>query len=196
MFGNFRKNYKASNGQSLYKDWHWGITPSKIIKWDDPDYPEGELIECGRLVQTHFREPNKRKDTVIELTKTESNNSHLCFDPNQPYNRLYFLSDPAFAKRMLTVFAKPKYQKCKLSDAAKAMGGKHASNDYPNLTVAPVGILTHVVYACEKKGDGYSKYIHELGEESGLQPALCIDAKGRFWVAGGNYTAPNAGVTD
>jgi hypothetical protein len=62
---------------------------------------------------------------------------------------------------------------------------------------SPVGILTHVVYATDKKGDGYSFYIHKLGEESGLRPCLAVDGQGRMWIAGGNYKGnPTPGITD
>ena len=76
-------------GKDSYREWHWGISPTKVIEWDDPDYPEGELVECGRLVEVHFREPGQKRDTVIRLTKKERDASHLVFDPNHPSQRLY-----------------------------------------------------------------------------------------------------------
>jgi hypothetical protein len=89
-----------------------------------------------------------------------------------------------------------KYREATLADMARSVGGRHATPDYPDVEAAPIGILTHVVYATEKKGDGYSFYIHKMGEESGIRPALAIDAKGRLWVVAGNYRAPTPGVTD
>ena len=77
------------------------------------------------------------------------------------------------------------------------VGGRHAKkDDYPNVKVRPIGILTNVVYGTEKQGDGYSFYIHHMGEESGIQPALGVDRRGRLWVLGGNYTSPTPGITD
>ena len=69
-------------------------------------------------------------------------------------------------------------------------------DDYEDIFVQPIGIMTNVVYACEKKGDGYSFYIHALGEESGIRPVLGMADDGSLWFAGGNYTAPIQGITD
>ena len=86
--------------------------------------------------------------------------------------------------------------KYSLAEVAESVGGRHATDDYPDIQVLPIGIMTHVVYATEKKGDGMSFYIHHMGEESGIQPALAVDSRGRLWVAGGNYTSPTPGITD
>ena len=40
-----------------------------------------------------------------------------------------------------------------------------------------------------------SEYIHEMGEEGGIPPKLCVDSTGRLWFAGGSYTAPSPGLT-
>lgn len=87
------------------------------------------------------------------------------------------------------------WEELPLKSLAKEIGGKQVKG-YPNVEVRPIGILTAVVYACEKEGDGYSFYIHKMGEESGLQPCLAVDEKGRLWIAGGNYTSPIPGITD
>jgi hypothetical protein len=192
-----------SRGGKTYRDWHWGIDPKHTIEWDDPDYPPGELVECGRLVELHVREPGERRDTILRLNKKESAGSHLVFDPNHPNQRLYILSHPDFAARIKASYRSnpdykggSKYKAMPLAEVAKAVGGRHGGRDYADVSVSPVGILTHVVYATEKQGDGYSNYIHKLGEESGIRPALSADAKGRLWVVGGNYTSPNPGITD
>ena len=195
-------------GAKAYSEWHWGIPHEGVGKWDDAQVdgmigPDGLVIETGRLVELHFREPHKRKDTVVKLNRKEANGSHLVFDPEHPHQRLYIFSHPAFAKRMRSRFLEStqfkknsRYKAMPLSNAAKVIGGRHGTDDYPDIDVVPVGILTHVVYATEKKGDGYSFYIHKLGEESGLKPALTIDDTGRMWIAGGNYTSPTPGITD
>jgi hypothetical protein len=190
-------------GAKQYEDWHWGVPPQMVKQWDDPDLPEGELIECGRLVELYFREPGQRKDTIIKLSRREANGSHLCFDPNHPNQRLYLISHPDFREKMKKKYRQnpqyvggTKYRDLPLEDLAEAVGGRHADNDYPEVAASPLGVLTHVVYATEKKGDGYSFYIHKLGEESGLRPCLAIDARGRMWVVGGNYTSPTPGITD
>lgn len=83
-----------------------------------------------------------------------------------------------------------------LSDLAKAVGGRHGGQEYGDIVAAPLGILTHLVYATEKQGDGFNNYIHKLGEESGIRPALAADNAGRLWIVGGNYTSPTPGITD
>ena len=72
----------------------------------------------------------------------------------------------------------------------------HATDDYPDIKVKPIGILRNVVYATPKKGDGFSLYIHEMGEETGIKPALCVDKTGRLWIIGGDYTCPVPGITN
>jgi hypothetical protein len=198
----------ADKGAKLFADWHWGIPHENVSDWQDEQVdgmigPDGMVIETGRLVELHFREPHKRKDTVIRLNRKEANGSHLAFDPEHPHQRLYIFSHPKFAERMHKRFLQnPKYKKnsryqmMPLAKAAKTVGGRHATSDYPKINVSPVGILTHVVYATEKTGDGFSFYIHKMGEESGVKPALTIDQRGRMWIAGGNYTSPNPGITD
>lgn len=197
------------SGASQYEEWHWGIPSASVKEWKDEDVdgalhgPNGELIETGRLVELHFREPGKRKDTVVRLNRGEANGSHLSFDPHHPSQRLYIHSHPKFAERMHQKYLQDdhfeggsRHQAMPLKQAAKIVGGRHGTSDYPDVMVTPIGILTHVVYATEKKGDGFSFYIHKLGEESGLRPALTIDDKGRMWIAGGAYTSPTPGITD
>ncbi len=198
----------ADRGAELFEEWHWGIPHQGVSEWQDEQVdgmigPDGLLIETGRLVELHFREPHKRKDTVIRLNRTEANGSHLAFDPDHPHQRLYIFSHPKFAERMHKRFLQnnsfkknSRYQAMPLKKAAKIVGGRHATSDYPKVDVVPIGILTHVVYATEKKGDGFSFYIHKMGEETGIKPALTIDQRGRMWIAGGNYTSPTPGITD
>ena len=185
------------NPDKVYEDWHWGVKPVAKKEWKDNHLPKGSLVECGRLVEVHYREPGKQKDTIIRLSRDEGNGSHLVFDPRHPCQRLYILSHKKFAERMRQQhLTNPKYQAKPLRDLAKIAGGRHAMNDYPKVEATPLGVFTHVVYACEKQGDGYSFYIHELGEESGKAPIIALDERGRMWVCGGNYTVPNPGITD
>ena len=192
-------------GAEAYADWHWGIPITSVKDISDEDYgaPDDLLIEAGRLVEVHFRQPNKRKDTVVRLNRKEANGSHLVFSPDHPHQRLSIISHPEFARRMHKRFRQnsqyeggSRYAELSLREVAKQIGGRHGTPDYPNLAVVPLGILTHVVYATEKKGDGFSFYIHKMGEESGVKPALAIDDRGRLWIAGGNYTSPTPGITD
>lgn len=187
------------NGAKLYKDWHWGVPHAVEMEWEDKDLPP-YLIETGRLSEIHYRPLGsnpKRKDRIIKLPKKEANRSHLVFDPQHTSHRLYMLLSPKIQKEMKRkLYKNNSSEKYSLSEIAQNVGGRHALDDYPNIKVIPVGIMTHIVYATEKKGDGMSFYIHHMGEESGIQPALAVDSRGRLWVAGGNYTSPTPGITD
>jgi len=198
----------SERGAELYSEWHWGVPHKSVNEWQDEQVdgmlgPDGLVIETGRLVEIHFREPHKRKDTVVRLNRGEANGSHLAFDPDHPHRRLYIFAHPKFAERMHKKYLQDdryetgsRYKSMPLKKAAEVVGGRHATADYPKVDVTPLGILTHVVYATEKSGDGYSFYIHKMGEESGIKPALTIDERGRLWIAGGNYTSPTPGITD
>ena len=193
-------NYSGMSMAKAYQKNHWGIEHVVEKEVDDPDLPE-YLIENGRLVEIHYRPASnfnpKRKDKILKLSKAHSNNSHLAFDPEHPNERLYIVLDPRCMKKMKREFWDASdFMARDLSEMAEIVGGRHASEDYPELKAKPIGIMTAIVYATEKKGDGYSFYIHKMGEESGIQPALTIDKKGRLWIVGGNYTNPVPGITD
>ena len=182
----------------VYQKWHWGVGHSETYEIDDPDLPD-HLVEAGRLVELHYRPIDgsaKRKDKQLKLNRKDSNSCHLAFDPKHNCQRLYIILSASVMKRMKKDFwTHSDWEELPLRTLAKEIGGKQMTG-YPKVEVRPIGILTAVVYACEKEGDGYSFYIHKMGEESGLQPALAADEKGRLWIAGGNYTSPIPGITD
>jgi len=188
-----------------YSRWHWGVNPANTVEWNDESkdgrgkdvYPDA-LIECGRLVELRFRAPGSRKDMAMTLERDQANRSHLTFDPDHPYERLYILLPKDVLRGSKQAYWKQNpYEAVQMNDLARAVGGRHGKGgDYPHLEVKPVGILTSFVYACEKQGDGFSMYVHRAGEESGIRPCLAADCEGRLWVVGGNYTSPTAGVTD
>lgn len=183
-------------GAKAYKRWHWGIEPTKEVEWSDPELPD-YLIETGRLVELHYEPLAGGKKKIIKLNKTDSNGSHLAFDPDHKYERLFILSSPSFKKKMKKYWTNSPWDSIPLREAAKEAGGKHGKmRDYPDVRVRPIGVLTNITYACEKKGDGYSFYIHHMGEESGIQPWLTVDKRGKLYIAGGNYTSPTPGITD
>ncbi len=192
-----RKLTKAE-AEKAYKIWHWGKGPERILRWNDPVYPNRKLIECGRLVELRVKEPGKRAITHIKLTNVEANGSHLAFDPVQKYERLYIFSHPNFAKKMRDRYGmRRNFEPSQmLSTLARQVQGHHAMNDYPRVTARRVGCLTHVIYACEKEGDGYSFYIHKMGEEGGKKPDLVVDGQGRCWIVGGDYTVEEGGITN
>jgi len=195
----------SSKSVQEFNKWHWGMDPVQIVDVEDPDLPD-ELIECGRLAELRVHIPQvgtkgnplRRKNSQISLSQTESERSHLTFDPNHPHERLYIvLPKDVMRKMKKTYYDMNPFEEQSLGSIAKFTGGRHGTEkDYPQISVKPVGICTAVVYATEKTGDGFSYYIHRLGEETGVRPCLCIDATGRLWLAGGAYTSPTAGITD
>ena len=196
------KSRVTGNPREMYKTWHWGVEPqANPIEVNDPDYPDSALIECGRLVEFTYRAPRqslKIKDRLYKLPKSESNKTHLVFDPYHPNDRLYIVSTSkkALSNFKNDLYKSNPYQECPLSDISLFAGGRHAMDDYPEVSGKVIGVLTSIVYACKKKGDGYSFYVHQLGEETGIQPLICVDDKGRLWIVGGNYTSPIQGITD
>lgn len=196
------RNRGSVSGRDAYTKWHWGINPAHETTWDDPrrdrknrDVLPATLIECGRLRELSFLQPDTHKTGTLRPDHPKL--CYLTFDPDHPFGRLYVLLDP---NEEATVRAKlwkeNPYKPFTLEDLAKRVGGRHATADYPDLMVKPFGLLLDFMYSTEKKGDGYSHYVHRAGEESGIRPCLAADVCGRIWVAGGNYTSPTPGVTD
>lgn len=204
---------KASiaKGLQAYEDWHWGIGAHRVMDWDDPDYPN-MLVECGRLIRMHVRTPDavrkkvehprRRRDSMIEFSKSISRKSHIAYDPSHPNERLYLLVDPQAAQTLARRFwFENDVAPIPLPELAIIAGGRHGATDYPNVPVKVIGIFTAVVYFTHKKGDENpdeprSYYIHQLGELSHHYPILCCDERGRLWIAGGNYRTPTPGITD
>lgn len=195
------------SGEREYRRWTWGLNHHDVEKWSDKvlDKHLGknhEYVACGRLCELHFTEPGKKKQTVLRLNTKQANNSLLMFDPSHKNQRLYFKLDPGFEKTLKKRYLDPpRYQFMQAATAASLVGGRHGhrsnpGKDYPRVEVMPLGIWDAVVYAVEKKGDGFSKYIHQMGEESGVKPALGLGNDGSLYVLGGNYTCPSAGITD
>lgn len=201
-------------GTQRYDNWHWGIAPSRVVDWNDKDYPK-MIIECGRLIRMHVRAPDnsaahpnsthprRKRDTMIELSRSASANSHIGFDPEHSDERLYLLIDPKACETLSKRFwHENDVRSMDLNAMAAIAGGRHGKRpDYPKIQVKPIGILTAVVYYTHKKGDENpdnprSYYIHAVGELSAHYPILCCDERGRLWIAGGNYTSPDPGITD
>jgi hypothetical protein len=208
-------NAKVKEGASKFEDWHWGVEPAQVIDWEDNDYPS-MLIECGRLIRMHIRTPDtssnrgnpsahprRKRDTMIELSRNVSENSHIAYDPDHADERLYLLIDPKASQTLARRFwHENEMPPMPLSQLAMVAGGRHGKRpDYPSVMVKPVGILTAVVYKTWKKGDenpgdNRSFYIHQLGEMTHFYPVLAADQRGRMWLAGGNYKTPTAGISD
>jgi len=202
-----------SRGGDAFEDWHWGVRPHKVVDYDDDDYPE-VLIECGRLIRLHIRtpwhlknsssrHPRRQRDTMIELSRHASLDSHIAFDPDHKSQRLYLIVNP-FARQALKkrFWDENSLDPAPLHYVASLAGGRHGKDrDYPEIEVKPCGVCTAVVYYTHKKGDENpgdprSYYIHQMGELTKYFPILCCDDQGRLWLAGGNYTSPTPGITD
>ena len=198
---NRQGQYAGMGLEDIYRKWHWNVGHVVEKEVDDDDLPD-RLIETGRLVEFHYRPTSfsynpKRKDKIYKLNRKDSNNSHLAFDPDHPFERLYFVTAPSLQKKLKREFwQNSDWDGRKLNELAPVIGGKHGTKDYPDVEVKPLGIMTAVVYATEKGKDGYSFYIHKMGEESGIQPAIGVDSQGRLWLIAGNYTNPVPGITD
>jgi hypothetical protein len=190
-------------------DWKWFPADEydkqlKLVDWEDPDFPEGALIECGNLARLHLRAPNatsshprRRRDTTITLTRSAARNSYIAFDPEHKSHRLYLLIDrTARASLAQRFWQENSIEPRSLAELALYAGGRHATGDYPQVMVKPIGIMVAVVYFTHKKDDGPSFYIHRMGEMTCYFPILACDRQGRLWICGGNYTSPTPGITD
>ena len=202
---------QLKKGRKMAADWKWFAPKEfdnqlKLVEWDDPDYPEGVLIECGNLARLHFRAPSmneegrhprRRRDTVITFSRPVARSSYLAFDPEHADDRLYMLVSPPACEFLAQRFWQDNTVAPKLLEEwAMLAGGRHSRGGYPNVMAKPIGVMTAVVYYTTKKDDGASFYIHRMGEMSCYFPILCCDQKGRLWVCGGNYKNPTPGITD
>lgn len=185
----------SGNPHEVYKKWHWGEPGGKRIKIKDSRFPP-HLIEIGLLMELHLKpldgSAGKKKICVEE---DDMNNNHAAFDMDHKAQRMYLVLSESSMRDAAKLFDRrsPTY---KLQEIAKSAGSRHgAMRDYPDVDVQPLGWLTGLCYFTHKRGDGPSGYIHEMGEEGGKPPVLCVSADGNLWLAGGSYSGPVAGVT-
>ncbi len=205
-----------------YKNAHWGIEADKVLEVDDRDLPS-ELTMMGRLAELEVAPPGGRGRTVVLKFDTEGDipPAMLLFDLPRT-RRLYNVLDPENLRNMKRrlwdagkgIKAIPLSQLARWDEDGhpypqRTRLRQHAKK-YPRVMVKPVGIVTRVVYETPKMDDAKPRrrnarraddfdpdfYEHHMGEESGHQPWLGVDAKGRLWWAGGNYHVPDAGITD
>lgn len=177
----------------------------RYFRVTDPDLDangEKEIVSCGVLVQIRYRIPvtgdiERNPEREFNLPASVSRWSYLMYDRNDPGQRLYtVLTQRARDYVYSTLYSENPFRPGKLADFAKHTHGRHANGWYPDVTVKPVGLASVVIYDADKKTDGRSNYIHRFGEETGIRPMLCVDAKGGLWFAGGDYTTPTAGITN
>lgn len=190
---------RGLKGEARFTSAHWGNNPTRTWDVNDPDLPD-ELVQMGRLkgfVVETFSPVDRVLGEEVEVSTPQT--CHLTFTADTA-ERLYVVLDAKTQARLKRELWAPcvaaGLAPVKLASVARQVGGRQAKFKHANVSVIPLGFATDVYYSTHKKGDGPSTYHHELGEESGVKPALCVDAKGRLWLAGGNYTVPDAGITD
>lgn len=176
-----------------YSNHHWGIDPTRIVTYDDPDLPES-LVEMGRLAELHIA-PESGPEYVLEVNPEDMEDCHLLYDANSKNQRLYIILPPKVMRKMrkksIQTLTNPSTSLRKL---ARKAGGHHKSGGYPDIQVRPLGRLINGVYATNKKGDGSSLYVHRFGEEGGIEPIIATDNQGRIWFAGGSYYVTPSGI--
>jgi hypothetical protein len=196
-----RRQKPPTDPVDRYVSSHWGEEPDCI--WDDPDF-QGVLVEMGKLRELHVipAKANGRPDFKAEpeiLTFTRSDGAILAFTTDHA-ERLYISQpDPLKAKNRRLI--DPSGEWHQLDDIARYAGGRQTRWGYPDIEAQALGYVSHVVYFTAKKGDGKSEYIHEFGEETKKITArkigiLAIDVDGRLWIAGGDYTVHDDGITN
>lgn len=184
----------------------WGLPAERLYVPDPKSRLPAHLCEFGRLVKFHVVLPDNDVPVEIKIDRPYINQSHVGFDALVPRNRaaLFCYTPPEVRKKAVQLLFNPR-EACTFHEAAQAAGGRHEDDClqpwWPvgsrRLIVTPIGVCATVTYHTHKKGnDPKSNYIHQLGEETGIRPLLCVDGEGYFWLAGGNYTVPNAGITD
>ena len=162
---------------------------------------EKHLVQCGKLMELRLRYPtqfgNGYASTTLSIPPGLANWCYLQFDRRDSEQRLYTIL-PEKAKRYIadTYYAACPFADAPLGQIAKWTGGRQAKGWYANVTVRPLGVASAVIYDGNKKTDGHSNYIHRFGEENGIRPVICVDATGRIWFAGGDYTCPTPGITN
>jgi hypothetical protein len=187
-------SYKGLDPRKVYEKWHWGEKSHRVIEPKDRSLPP-QLIEIGALMELHVS-PRDGDPYILEVPSSDRKNNHVAFDMDHHYQRIYVVLSDTSIRDAAALFD-PRSPAYKLVEVARAAGGRHGRmKDYPNVDVQPLGVLTNTVYFTNKKGDGRSGYIHEMGEEGGTPPILAVSKDGRLWYAGGSYTCPIPGITN
>jgi len=190
---------KTLNPSKRYRSYHWGFGPGNTVRINDDTLPD-ELVEMGALRWLWVTLPNGEE---VELGFPEG--GWVAIDVKHPVDRLYLPVPKQTMRALKRRYWDRRTEEWELAALADAVGGRQAGYDYPSVTVAPIGVVTDVIYLTSKRGDGSpedpqdgapSEYIHAFGEESGVPPVLAVDGRGRLHLAGGNYTVPRAGIRD
>lgn len=193
-------NGRPTDPQVRFEAAHWGLPSTRVYEIDVPGY-SAPLVEMGKLLGFGVRAGGETFDVELpgEKLPTDRNPKGqeciLAFAPDVT-ERLHIALGPTTRRsvqRRLFMRGEPTF---KLGDIARRVGGRHARHAWPARDVQVLGEVIDVTYAAEKKGDGWSWYVHDFGEEGGQRPFLCVDSEGYLYLAGGSYTVPDAGITD
>lgn len=194
---------RADSLRRLFDLLHWGMPSRRIYEVQDPLVPDAVQMGAHEALRVLF------DGNEVEVPYT----GHLgvqydlgALDRGLPVERLF---DDDRIQRLHLIgplnplvsntreFARHKSALADLNVLARRVGGRQARFPYPRVLAYPLAEVTHIVYATDKKGDGFSHYIHAFSEESkGPRPWLAIDLDGRSWLVGGSYTVPPEGITD
>lgn len=198
------RRYRAHHAYRDYVDKHWGLHPTRVVDWRDPDFPDA-MSEMGRLLEVHHVPTGmhvpagKEKDApgrkAINVPRQQVMGAYLAWDPHEAHQRLYILAPAKLRREWRRRFWHPRGRRWDLNTLARVAGGHHQGG-YPAIEVQPIGVATHIAYLTDKKGDGISCYIHAFGEEGGQRAILGIDQQGRLWLAGGDYVVEDGGIAN
>jgi len=194
-----RKTKRNPSHKALkkYKDTHWGIEATGTMRKDDPDLPR-ELVEMGKLLEIGVIPETQEKPYALEFPDYEK--TSLAFSQGKD-ERLYPILPKRAEQAVKKAHWKPNEPTVRLGEVNKLTGGRLDKFNCPAIQVQVLGRANYVIYQTQKlddmKEDGQaSHYIHELGEESGILPYICVAQDGTLWFAGGNYRVLNGGIAD
>jgi len=180
-----------SAGERAYRRNHWGIAHGRVLQLHDPDLPP-DLVEMGILEELDV-------EGLGVVTFPEGSYAGLCHDPG-PAQKMYLITEDG-ARRWARRELWDSSDALPLQVAQEMAGGRQVRYPHrcPGLPVTVLGEALNVVYYTVKGGDAEERegvsYKHELGEDGGVPPLLCVDSHGRLWLAGGSYSVPSPGIT-
>lgn len=187
-----REERLARDPVQRYTDAHWGYGPDRVYRVDDTDMPE-ELVMMGDLHAVQVENDKEHYEWKVPKRKTPDAVPSILGFTADNMERLYCVcNDEACAKNRHLLDADGTWYN--LDEVARAAGGRQTRWAMPRVPVQVLGHCVAVVYYTNKKNDGWSEYIHKLGEETEIVPYAAVDEKGRLWLAGGDYTVPNEGI--
>ncbi len=192
-----RRSHPSHKALEKYKETHWGIEADSVMRKNDPDLPR-ELVEMGKLLELVVKPESQEDEYSLQFPEYEK--TSLAFSQGKD-ERLYIILPSKVERALKRDLWQPDAPTVRLGEVNKLAGGRHTRFKCPGIEVQVLGRVTHVIYQTQKlddyKEDGQaSRYIHEMGEESGILPYLTIASDGTLWFAGGNYRVLKGGITD